>query len=492
VLGTAVRAARVTLVSARSEQAVLDAAVDDLAARLRRALEPPTVAAVGLDAAAVRSRLEEPLPEQGMPAGHVLGELEERLEGTLPGTTGGRYFGYVTGGVLPAAALAHAWAAAVDQNPGLWALSPGASELEEVVLGWLAELLGVPLRSGVFTSGATMANIVCLTVARHAVAERLGVDVAADGVRALPALAVYGNAELHLSDRKALRLLGLGDRSVRLVDIDGDHRMRVAQLREAVERDRASGVQPAIVIAQAGSVGIGATDPLEELADVCAEQGLWLHVDGAWGAFLRAARRTAPQAAGLERVDSLAVDGHKWLNLPNGIGFAFLRDPRLHREALAGSAAYLTRPGGAGEDSHELGIEASRAWRGAATWAALKQLGRTGVAALVETSCELAAELAERIERSPRLELVAPVPNVVVNFRYRPERWGDGERLDELNRRLLEEITAAGDVLVTGASFPSGFCHRATVVSWRTTAADVLAVADAVEAAGARLVRSYN
>jgi glutamate/tyrosine decarboxylase-like PLP-dependent enzyme len=476
----------------RSEKQALDAAVDGLAARLRHALEPPPVAAVGLDAATVRGRVDEPLPEHGIPVEEVLGELEERLEGTLPGTTGGRYFGYVTGGVLPAAALAHAWAAAADQNPGLWALSPGASELEEVVLGWLADLLDVPLRSGIFTSGATMANIVCLAVARHAVAKRLGVDVAAEGVGALPALAVYGNEELHLSDRKALRLLGLGDRCVRLVPIDERHRMRVDRLREAIERDREAGVEPAIVIAQAGSVGVGATDPLAEVADVCAEHGLWLHVDGAWGAFLRASPRTAPQAAGLERVDSLAVDGHKWLNLPNGIGFAFLRDRELHREALAGSAAYLTRPEGAGEDSHERGIEASRGWRGAATWAALKELGRTGVAGLVERCCELAAELVRSVEASPALELVAPVPNVVVNFRYRPEGWADGDRLDALNRRILEEVTAAGDVLVTGAAFPSGFCQRATVVSWRTTREDVLAVADAVEAAGARLAASYS
>jgi glutamate/tyrosine decarboxylase-like PLP-dependent enzyme len=465
----------------------LDGAVADLAARFRRALDPPARAGVDMDAGALRERLAEPLPERGSPAERLLGELEGKLAGSLPGTTGARYFGYVTGGVLPGAALVQAWCAAVDQNPGLWALSPGASELEEVVLGWLADLLDVPLRSGIFTSGATMANIVCLAVARHAAGRRRGVDVAAEGVRALPELAIYGSAELHLSDYKALRLLGLGDRSVRLVEIDSDHRMRPDRLREAVERDRAAGVEPAIVIAQAGSVGVGATDPLAEIAAICAEHGLWLHVDGAWGAFLRASPRTAPLVEGLELVDSLAVDGHKWLNLPNGIGFAFLRDPALHREALAGSAAYLTRPAGAGEDSHERGIEASRNWRGAATWAALKELGREGVAALVDRSCELAAELARRVESSPRLELVAPVPTVVVNFRYRPESWEEGGRLDELNRRILDDVTAAGDVLVTGAYFPSGFCHRATIVGWRTRNEDVLAVAEAVEAAGDRL-----
>ena len=424
-----------------------------------------------------------------MPLERLLADLEERLSGSLAGTTGGRYFGYVTGGVLPGAAIVHAWSAAVDQNPGLWALSPGASELEEVALRWLAELLDYPAESGIFTTGATMANLTGLLVGRHAFARRHGVDVAAEGVAALPPLAIYASEELHLSDVKALRILGLGSDSIRRLPIDRGYALRLDALRDAVGRDRRAGVAPALVIAQAGAVGTGSSDPLDEIAAVCAAEALWLHVDAAWGGFLRVSPRTASLVAGLERADSIAVDGHKWLNLPNGIGFALFRDGNLHREALAGSAAYLTRPAGAGEDSHERSVEASRNWRGAAAWAALRELGRAGVVELVERCVTLAATLVEAVDRSPRLELVAPAPTVVVNFRYRPEGMPDGPELDELNRRVLQRVTDAGDVLVTGATFPSGFCLRATVVSWRTRRDDVAAVAAAVEAAGDALAR---
>src|SRR5438105_5847616 len=236
----------------------LDAAVEDLAERFRAALEPPARAGVTLGARELRERFDEPLPEQGQPRESILGELGRRSAGGLAGGTGGRYFGYVTGGALPAAAIVEAWTAAVDQNVGMWPLGPAAVELEQVTLRWLGELLGFPGRSGYFGSGATMANTVALAVARHWFGKRHGVDVMQQGVRALPELAVYGSEELHLSDHKALRTLGLGSGCVRRIPIDERYRMEVPPLVEAIERDRAAGVEPAIVIAQAGSVNTGA------------------------------------------------------------------------------------------------------------------------------------------------------------------------------------------------------------------------------------------
>lgn len=460
----------------------LDVAVEDLAARFRAALEPPAAASVSPSVEELRARVDEQLPARGLPPEALLAELEERVAGGLPGTTGPRYFGYVTGGVLPGAAVVQAWTVALDQNPGLWALSPAGVELEQVALRWLAELLELPLESGVFTSGATMANTVSLAVARHWAGKRHGVDVTVDGVRALPELAVYGSEELHLSDLKALRTLGLGSGCVRRVPIDAAYAMRADLLAQAIERDRAAGVEPAIVIAQCGSVNTGASDPLEAIADLCAEHGLWLHVDGAFGAFFRLAERTRHLAAGLERADSVAVDGHKWLNLPNGTGFALLRDGALHREAFAGTAAYLTRHASAGEDLHEHGIESSRSWRGAAAWAALKELGREGVSELVSRCVDLTALLAEAVEASPRLELVAPAPSCVACFRYQGS--------DELNRRIQAEIAAEGDVYVTGATIAGGFCLRACIVSWRTRAEDVEALVRAVETTGERLEKA--
>ena len=183
-------------------------------------------------------------------------------------------------------------------------------------------------------------------------------------MRALPEFAVYGSEELHLSDYKALRTVGLGAGCVRAIPIDETYAMRVDELARAIRNDRIRGVAPAIVIAQAGSVNTGASDPLEPIAELCAKEDIWLHVDGAFGAFFRLSARTRDLAAGLERADSLAVDSHKWLNVPNGVGFVLTPHSQLHQRAFAGTAAYLTPD--AGSNLHELGIEASRSWRGAA------------------------------------------------------------------------------------------------------------------------------
>ena len=468
----------------------LDAAVADLATRFRQALEPPARATAELDAEQLRARLDEPLPEEGMPVERVLGELAERCDGGLAGSTGGRFFGFVTGAALPAAAIVEAWAAAVDQNPGLWTLGPAGVEVEQVTLGWLADLLGYPGGSGYLTTGATMANLVGLAVARHWAGRRHGVDVREEGVWGLPRLAVYGSEELHLSDYKALRTLGLGAGCVRGIPIDERYAMRVEPLVEAIERDRAGGaVEPAIVIAQAGSVNTGASDPLDAIADVCAEHDLWLHVDGAFGAMFRLCERTAPLVVGdrlyvfsMTNTASLAFDAHKWLNVPNGCGFALVRDADLHAETFAGTAAYLT-PGG-GANLHELGPEASRSWRGACVWAALKQLGRRGMEELVTRCCDLTAELAQLVEDSPRLELCAPAPSNVVCFRYRPDGMEPGRELDELNERIQAHVAAEGEVFHTGARLDPGFCQRAALVSWRTTSEDVSALVRAVERAG--------
>ena len=240
------------------------------------------------------------------------------------------------------------------------------------------------------------------------------------------------------------------------------------------------------MIAQAGSVNTGACDPLEEIAEVCAANDVWFHVDGAFGAFFGLWEPARRLVRGMDRADSLAVDAHKWLNVPNGVGFVLLRDGALHHEAFAGSASYLTP--GAGANLHELGIEASRSWRGACVWAALKQLGRDGVAELVSRCCELAQELAAIVEHEPRLELTAPAPTNVVCFRYRPDRWSGGARLDDLNRRIQADVVSRGDVFHTGAQLRNGYCQRAAIVSWRTKIDDVRALADAVVESGARLV----
>jgi glutamate/tyrosine decarboxylase-like PLP-dependent enzyme len=470
--------------SASSAAEGLDAAVADLAARFREALEPPVRVGAPVDAASLRARLEEPLPKRGLPLAEVLPELVRQVAPGLTGTTAGGYMGYVTGGVLPAAAIAQAWAVAADQNTGLWALSPAATELEQLTLRWLAELLDLPRGSATFTSGAAGANLVSLAVARHWAGARDGIDVNVDGAGELRDLVVYGSTELHFTDVKALRTLGLGTRSLHPVPVDHAFRIDVAELRAAIRRHTSEGRRPGIVIASCGSPNTGAADDLQALAEVCAEHGLWLHVDAAFGAFFRLAEVTAPLAAGLERADSVTVDGHKWLNLPNGIGFAFLRDRQLHHETFAGSAGYLTRAPDSGDDLHEYGVEASRPWRGAATWAALKSLGSEGVADLIRRSCDVARELGRLVEGTPRLELTAPVVSCVTCFRYRPEGWTDGERLDDLNRAIQQRLAHDERVVATGGMLPSGYSLRPAIVNWRTSADDAAALVEATVRAG--------
>jgi len=458
-----------------------------LGERFARLLELPPRAGVAATEAELLARIDEPLPQHDLPPDAVLAELEERVEPGLAGSTGPRYFGYVIGGVLPGAALAKAWSVAADQNLGLWSLSPAGVVLENVTLRWIAELLEFPWASGVFTSGATMANTIAMAVARHSFAKRHGVDVGRDGVQALPRFAVYGSEELHLSDMKALRTLGLGSNSVVTIPIDDRYAMRADLLADAIERDRAQGIEPLAVIAQAGSVNTGASDPLEAIADICAANEAWFHIDGAFGAFFRLCERTRDMVDGMERADSLAVDGHKWLNLPHGTGWALLKDPDLHHETFAGTAGYLTRQEGAGPDLHELGFEGSRDWRGVSAWAAIKELGREGIVELVTRCCDLTRDLVEMVEASDRLEMTAPAPTDVACFRYRPEGWADGTELDDLNRRIVLEIARGEEVFATGATLANGYCVRAALVSWRTRREDVAALVDAVERTGKEL-----
>jgi glutamate/tyrosine decarboxylase-like PLP-dependent enzyme len=267
---------------------------------------------------------------------------------------------------------------------------------------------------------------------------------------------------------------------VRHVPVDDRFRLWVPDLVAAIVLDRAVGAHPAIVVAHAAAANTGACDPLREIAEVCRQHDLWLHVDGAFGALLRVSPPYAHLVDGLDLADSVTVDGHKWLNLPNGIAFAFLRDAELHHETFAGTAAYLTRAEGAGLDLHELGVEASRPWRGAATWAVVKHLGREGIAELVTRCCLLAAELGRLVEESPRLELTAPVASCVTCFRYRPAGASEGPELDDLNQRIQARLVQDGVVFATGGTLPSGFSLRPAIVSWRTSAADVALLAEEV------------
>jgi glutamate/tyrosine decarboxylase-like PLP-dependent enzyme len=416
------------------------------------------------------------LPEVGDGALGALTELVDQGIGAATRSSGPRFFHFVTGGVTPAAQGADWLASTLDQNAFSAVSSPLAVRLEGVAIAWLLDLFDLPSSwGGVLTTGATTANFTGLAAARRWWAEQHGVDVDDRGFEGLPAVPVFSSGYVHASSTKALAMLGLGRSSVNVLAKDAAGRLDVEALdRELAALDRA----PAILIGNAGDVNTGAFDPIEQMADLAERYGAWLHVDGAFGLFARLSPRAAHLAAGVDRANSVISDGHKWLNVPYDCGFAFLREPAPLRATFGFAAAYL--PG------DELpGPEASRRARSIAVWATLRAYGRSGYRAMVERHLELAQRLAERVDASPELERLAPVPLNIVCFRFRPPGLGEAE-LDELNSRIGQALLADGRVYVGTTRYEGRVAFRPAIVNWRTTEADVELIADVVIDLGER------
>jgi glutamate/tyrosine decarboxylase-like PLP-dependent enzyme len=405
--------------------------------------------------------LDVPLQEHALDPRDVLEELHELGSPATVASAGGRYFGFVIGGALPAPLGANLLAGVWDQNAVGEVSSPVASFVETVCRGWLVDLLGLPpgTEAG-FVTGATMANLTCLAAARHALLERRGWDVERDGLFAAPPLRVVVGEEVHVSILKALSLLGLGrDRVVR-VPVDAQGRMRAEALPASLE--------PTIVCAQAGNVNTGAFDPLDAICDVAAATGAWVHVDGAFGLWAAASPRHAHLCAGLPRADSWATDAHKWLNVPYDSGIAFVREPRHLLAAMATEAAYLVA--GERREPFRHVPELSRRARGLEIWAALRSLGRRGLADLIASRCRLASAFAERLTRAGHRVLNDVLLNqVLVDF-------GDAETTGRVIRRIQED----GTCWCGGTTWQGRTAMRISVSSWRTAETDVAASCDAI------------
>jgi len=341
-----------------------------LAGLSERAVAPPVAAE------ALRRALGGPLPDAGEDPCAVVETLVRAADPGIVASAGPRYFGFVTGGVLPAA-LGADWLASVwDQNAWSYVASPAASVVEEVAGRWLVDLLGLPESTSVgFTTGATMASFTALAAGRHAVLAQVGHDVEQQGLAGAPEIALFVGEAVHATVLAAFQMLGLGRGRVRRVAGDEAGRMRPDALRRALAE--VSG--PAIVCAQAGEVNVGSFDPLDEIAVLCHERGAWLHVDGAFGLWAAASAQLRHLVRGAEDADSWTVDGHKWLNVPYDSGYVFVRNGAAHRAAVALGAAYYP-PASAERDNFHFVPESSRRARGFATWAALRSLGRRGVA----------------------------------------------------------------------------------------------------------------
>jgi glutamate/tyrosine decarboxylase-like PLP-dependent enzyme len=397
---------------------------------------------------------DEPLPDACTAPEAVLAMLDEFGSPATVATAGPRFFGFVIGGSLPAALAANWLAGAWDQNAGLWVASPVGAKTEAVALRWLLDILSLPSSAGgAFVTGATMANFTALAAARHAVLRQVGWDAESDGLFGAPPITVVVGEEAHPTLFRSLSLLGLGHQRVVKVPVDSQGRMRAELL------PKLSG--PTIVCAQAGNVNTGGFDPIQQICDVAHTTNAWVHVDGAFGLWVAAAPERKHLSAGVPDADSWATDAHKWLNVPYDSGLAFVRDPTMLQSALRLTAAYL--PQGELREPSQFTPELSRRARGIEVWAALRSLGRSGIADLVERSCRLAARFAEGLQAAGYPILNDVVLNqVVVSF-------GSADT----TRRVIAGIQSDGTSWCGPTVWQGQTAMRISVSSWATTEADV-------------------
>jgi len=396
----------------------------------------------------------EPFPETLTDPADVLNQLETTGSPATAVLTGGRYFGFVNGGIVPAALAASWMAAAWNQNASMRVMSPVAVELEDVVLQWICEALGLPSDChGGLVSCATMASFAALLTARHALLKKAGWDVTEDGMFGAPPIQVVAGAEIHASVLKALSMAGFGRKRVTIVEADGQGRMRADRLPRLSEST--------IVCMQAGNVNTGAFDPAEEICAAAREQGAWVHVDGAFGLWARVSPKFAHLTRGLEKADSWATDAHKWPNAGYDCGVVLSKNGDALRAAFGLTAAYL-EPGARREPMHHT-PDSSRRARGVEVWATLKSLGRAGLRELVERTCSCAQRFAKGL-RDAGFEVLNDVVinQVLVSF-------GGPEVTREVIRRIQED----GTCWCGGTVWQGKTAMRISVSSWATSETDI-------------------
>lgn len=430
---------------------------------------------------------DEPLPEE-----ELLAYLRVVLDrSTYPGHP--RFMAYISGAGTVPGAPADLLAAALNMNLGGWRLSPSATEIELQVVRFFADLFGLPEGAGgLMTSGGAMATFIALKVARD---HRAGWDVRRGGVHGHPGLAVYASEEVHVVTDRGADMLGLGVDAVRHIAVDDRFRMDVDALREAIRRDVDAGdVRPIAVVASAGTVATGAVDPLEDIAEVCAEHGLWFHVDGAYGGPALLAADLRPLFGGIERADSVAFDPHKWLYVPHSAGCVVVRHADLLERSFITHPAYTIEDKertGHGTDFGSLGPQFSRGFQALKVWVSLLAHGRAAYGRRISHDAELARYMGAVVEKRDDFELATPVSLSICCFRYMPpELRGNADAegyLDALNERLMTAIQLDGRAYVSNAVLRGRFVLRACIVNFRTEAEDVETTLDVAAELGAKL-----
>jgi glutamate/tyrosine decarboxylase-like PLP-dependent enzyme len=419
----------------------------------------------------IADALGGPLPSSPTDPLEVVELMAREIERGVVATAGPRYFGYVIGGALPATVGADWLTTIWDQCAGLGALGPSASVVEVIVGDWLKDLFGLPAdASFAVTTGCQMAHVTALAAARHHVLAARDWDVREQGLAGSPPITVVVGQLRHVTVDRALRLLGIGGAQLRVVNSDEAGRMRPDALRSAL----ATLDCPTIVCAQAGEVNTGSFDPLPEIVETVRETDAWLHIDGAFGLWAAASAGLRHLVEGVGGADSWATDGHKWLNVPYDCGLVFCAEPSAHRASMTMQASYFEGQGKWVRDAADWTPESSRRARAFTVYAALRSLGRDGVAELVERCCRLAAQFAEGISRLPGCELLNDVVLNQVLFRFED---------DETTRGVLARVQESGEAWMGGTMWEGRAAIRISVSGWRTTEPDIDRTVAAFEAA---------
>lgn len=448
---------------------VLECAFAHALAQLADAETRPVRATV--DVRQLRDRFDRPLPQAGTNPVQVINELVDDVDGGIVDSAGGRFFGWVIGGTLPAALAADWLTSFWDQNAAIHACGPAVAVVEEVAGNWLKELFGLPkTASFAFVTGTQMAHLTCLAAARHRLLKQAGWDVEEQGLAGAPAIRIVTSSERHGSVERAIRVLGFGKRSIITVPCSASGQLEPAALERALAGGES---QPTIVLLQAGDLNIGAFDPFADLIPIARRYRAWVHVDGAFGLWAAVSPRYRHLLRGVELADSWTNDGHKWLNTPFDCGYAFVADAQAHRGAFSHRTSYTMFVDDA-RDQIDWNPEWSRRGRGVPTYAALRQLGRAGIADLVERTCAHAHALVRRIGQLPGAQVVwEPVINqgLVRFFDPRPDaREADHDRRTD---EVVARIVATGEAFFGGTTWRGKRCMRVSVCNWQTDEADV-------------------
>jgi glutamate/tyrosine decarboxylase-like PLP-dependent enzyme len=443
-------------------EAALQAALEHL-----EGLDARSVSATA-DLSQLRASLSKPLNASGIPPEIVLEELVRDARGGIHGNAGGRFFGWVIGGSVPAALAADWMTSAWDQNAGMFTVAPAASVAEEVAGAWLKDLLGLPApASFALVTGCQMAHVTCLAAARNRLLSARGVNVERTGLCSAPAIRILTSSERHGSIERAVRLLGIGTDQIHDLAVDTLGRLVPEALEQALASDPTA---PTVVILQAGDLNIGAYDDFATLIPIAKGAGAWVHIDGAFGLWAAASPRYSHLLAGAEHADSWATDGHKWLNVPYDSGFAFVAHREAHRSAMAHHASYLVYDDSA-RDQIDWNPEYSRRARGFATYAAIRQLGREGIADLVDRCCAHAHSLVTGLGRLPGVEVLwEPTINQGLVRFLSPISGANDSDHDRHTDATIAGILKDGGAFFGGTTWRGKRAMRISVCNWQTSA----------------------